>query len=626
MASTRGRSSVKGANQRLLWAGFAKRGLGALAATSSGNTAHVHAAFTVPTSTGQIAFYDDAFTIGEPVRMILSDLNNTQKSVLVQVTSSSGDLENVILTRNGDGAGSVFTGTVASSGNVLALQNGAINVIPGDGISVYYVDADTGSGASKLVTESAAFTPDYALTGLAPRYTFTGERDISFLSGGQTRIEIPFSFPFYDKTYRTMNIHLNGLLSFGLPHNYSFSGCTDAASLSGYAGIAPLWGNYSYPSNNTQGIFVSYPTPKSMTIRWALETFTAFGSGKPVNFAVTLTDEGLIQYQYGTGNVDIGQALTASGCGPAPVIGISQGRDVRALTVLLSTLQNFAIQFAPPFNSPSLPVVIIESPLANDKVKSIMTLTGIAYDPKAALSRVDILIDGVNRGRATLAVSRPDYCTADNVPGCPRVGFTATLDLKALGVKPGSHSLALRATNSRGGYQQFPELPIPFEMEAGDVRLPYGKLEGPLEGAEVSGTVTVTGYAFADDLRVVLVDTLIDGVTYGPTTYNIARTDICNALAAPRPLNCPAPGFRYQFNSTTVSPALPNGKHFLQIRVRDELGRYTLMPETPVSFTLTNDPLEKPVGVLQTPQTNEIDAKPPPSSSKVTAVTRPIGV
>lgn len=600
------RVDFNGASQTQLWAAFAKRGLGALAATSSGSTAHVHPSFTVPTSSGQIAFYDDAFTIGEPVRIILSDLNNAQKSVLVQVTSSSGDLENVILTRTSDGAGSIFTGTIASSGNVLALQNGTINVIPGDGISVYYVDADTGSGASKLVTESAAFTPDYALTGIAPVNTFTGERDISFFNGDQLRIEIPFSFPFYDKTYRTMNIHLNGLLSFGLPHNYSFSGCTDTASLSGYAGIAPLWARYNYPTNNTQGIFVSYPTPKSMTIRWALETFTAFGSGKPVNFAVTLTDEGLIQYQYGTGNVDIGQALTASGCGPAPVIGISQGRDVRASTFLLSTFQNLGIQFAPPFNSPSLPVVIIESPLANNKVKSIMTLTGIAYDPKAALSRVDILIDGINRGRATLGVSRPDYCTSNSVPGCPTVGFTATLDLKALGVKPGLHTLALRATNSRGGYQQFPESPIPFEMETGDVRLPYGKLEGPLEGAEVSGTVTVSGYAMADDLRVVLVDTLIDGVTYGPTTYNIARADICNALSTPRPLNCPAPGFRYQFNSTTVSPALPNGKHFLQIRIRDELGRYTLMPETPVSFMLTNDPLEKPVGVLQTPQNNEI--------------------
>ena len=600
------RVDFKSASQTQLWAAFAKRGLGALANTSGGNTAHVRASFALPSTTGQLAFYDDAFTIGEQVRIILSDLNNTKKSALIQVTSSSGDLEDVVLTRNGGGYGSIFTGRIPSSGNALALQNGSVDLVPGDGISAYYLDADTGSGASQLVTQSADFTPDYALTSLAPRFVFTGERDISFFDTDQVRIDIPFEFPFYDKKHRSMNVHLNGLLSFGLPFNYSFSPCTDALSLPGFTAIAPLWAQYDYPFSRTQGIFVSYPTPKSMTVRWSLDTYTQFASGNPVNFAVTLTDEGLIQFQYGTGNVDIGLAYTATGCGPGPITGISPGRDSLSRRVSLPSHQNTAAQYEPPFNSPSLPVVIIEAPVANDKVKSIMTLTGIAYDPKATLSRVDILVDGVNRGRATLGVSRPDYCTSNNVPGCPRVGFIATLDLKGLGVKPGQHTLALRATNIRGGYQQFPEAPLPFEMESGDVRVPYGKLESPTAGAELSGTVTVSGYAFADDLRVISADTLIDGVTYGPTTYGIARTDVCNMLPQPRPLNCPSPGFRYVFNSQTVDPVLPSGRHYIQIRVRDQLGRFTMIPETPQEFTLKNDPLEKPVGAMLTPKQNDV--------------------
>ena len=598
------RVDFKGTSQSQLWAAFAKRGLGALAYTSGGNTAHVHPAFTVPANTGQLAFYDDGFTIGEAVRIVLSDSNNYQKSALVQVTSASGDLENVLMTRNGNGSGSAFIGTLPSSSGASARQNGVIGVIPGDGITAYYLDIDSGSGASQLVTQSASFTPGYALTGLAPRFSFSNEREISSLSD-QIRVDIPFAFPFFDQQYRSMNVHVNGLLSFGLPVNYRLP-CTDAASLSGFAGIAPLWSNLNLPQSSTQGIFVSYPTPKSMTIRWALETFTQFANGKPVNFAVTLTDEGLIQFQYGAGNTDVGLALTATGCGPAPVTGISSGRDTYTQRIAFPGYENMAAQYEPPFNSPSLPIVIVETPKAGDKVNSIMTLTGIAYDPKTTVSRVDILIDGINRGRATTGVTRTDYCAVNNVAGCPRVGFTANLDLKTLGVTPGQHTLALRVTNIRGGYQQFPESPIPFEMELGDVRLPYGKIEAPTAGTEVSGMVTIAGYAFADDLRILSVDTLIDGVTYGPTAYGLARTDICNTLPTPRPLNCPSPGFRYQFNSQTVAPALPNGRHSMQIRVRDELGRFTLIPDTPVDFTVKNDPLETPVAVLTTPKANDV--------------------
>ncbi|WP_035957833.1 M36 family metallopeptidase [Bryobacter aggregatus] len=595
------RVDFKGESQSQLWAAFAKRGLGALAYTSGGNTVHVHPSFAIPSAAAQFAFYDEKLTIGETVRILLSDLNNNKKSTLVQVLSDSGDLEDLLLTRTG----TVFSGVLPSSGNALLSQNGTINLMPGDGVTAYYVDADDGTGKAKLVTTSATFTPPYALTALAPNFSFSGERDISFFAGSTVRLDIPFEFPFYDKKLRSMYVHLNGLISFGLPGAYTVSSCTDGLSLANYSGIAPLWAQLNYPRTASQGIFVSYPTPKSMTIRWSLETYTAFAVGRPVNFAVTLTDEGLIQVQYGPGNVDVGLALTGTGCGAAPVAGISPGRDSYSQRVVFAGYENTAVKYEPPFNSPSLPVVEVESPKANDKVKSLLTITGIVYDEKTALSRVDVLIDRVNRGRATLSVSRPDYCRANNVPGCPRVGFTATIDLKSLGLTPGPHTLALRATNIRGAFEQYPATPIPFEMEAGDVRLPYGKLESPAAGAELSGSITVSGYAFADDLRIVGVDTLIDGVTYGPTSYGMPRADICAGLS-PLPVNCPLPGFRFVFNSQTVAPALPNGKHQIQIRVRDELGRSTLIPDTPVEFTVKNDALEKPVGVLLTPGANEV--------------------
>jgi len=39
--------------------------------------------------------------------------------------------------------------------------------------------------------------------------------------------------------------------------------------------------------------------------------------------------------------------------------------------------------------------------------------------------------------------------------------------------------------------------------------------------------------------------------------------------------------------------------------VRDELGRFTLIPDAPVEVTVKNDPFEKPMGAMLTPKQND---------------------
>src|SRR5262249_49475161 len=69
------RVDFEGTSQNQLWSAFAKRGLGALAHSDGGDTLHVVPSFDVPSSTGKLKFYENTFVAGEPVRLILSDIN-----------------------------------------------------------------------------------------------------------------------------------------------------------------------------------------------------------------------------------------------------------------------------------------------------------------------------------------------------------------------------------------------------------------------------------------------------------------------------------------------------------------------------------------------------------------------
>jgi extracellular elastinolytic metalloproteinase len=101
------RVDFKGASQDQLWTGFAKRGLGALAYSSSGDTAHVISSFELPSTTGSMRFYDNPIVQGEQIRV-----------VRIQLTSGAGDVEDLILHR----VGSIYTGAISSSTNTLVAK------------------------------------------------------------------------------------------------------------------------------------------------------------------------------------------------------------------------------------------------------------------------------------------------------------------------------------------------------------------------------------------------------------------------------------------------------------------------------------------------------------------------
>jgi hypothetical protein len=560
--------------------------------------------FEVPSATGKLKFFDDPLVAGESVRVLLSDSNYSQPTAKIQLSGSAGDQEDLLLRRTG----SVYFGIIPSSRNVVTRQNGTLNMVPGDTITATYTDADPGSGAGKAIQATAHSQLGYTLFGAAPSFSFANETRITTVRSPVT-FTLPFDFPFFSKKYRSMTIYPTGVLGFGFSAftNLFSPGCNDLTELSRLPAVAPLFANLTFgTAQPSEGIYMSSSGTGSLTIRWAAETLTPFPAGDPVNFAVTLSSDGVIQFFYGPGNASFTTTLNGTACGQSPVIGISNGHEAFTQTVLLSTLTNaLSLRFEPPANPTSAPVVTIERPARGDTARGVLTVSGLAYDTDSPISRVDVFIDGVERAVTAASVSRPDFCAQQNVRGCPIVGYQTSLDLAGLGLAAGSHDLRVRATNTRGATTDFPDTPVSFIVDAAPGRLPKGAIEAPASGATISGTVQFRGYAYFDDLLVRRVDLLIDGLTYPSATYGLSRPDICNALAAPKPPNCNNVGWTVTFNTRTGIPPLPDGPHGMQLRVLDETGRFTLLPDAPVPIVVKNGAQTSPVGALTSPKPND---------------------
>jgi hypothetical protein len=97
------------------------------------------------------------------------------------------------------------------------------------------------------------------------------------------------------------------------------------------------------------------------------------------------------------------------------------------------------------------PSVHIDMPAPGSSVSGTVTIAGWAIDSAlfvgSAISKVQVLVDGVAMGTATYGVSRPDVCAAyPGRVGCPNVGYTFALNTATL--TSGSHTVTVTATDS----------------------------------------------------------------------------------------------------------------------------------------------------------------------------------
>lgn len=602
------RVTFKAEGEQQLWEGFAKRGLGVLAQSKTGDSSYVVPSFEAPSNTGVLRFHSPSYVPGETVRLVMYDANNTSPTALVQLTTSNGDLEHVTLRRRG----TLYEGSILSANDAyVAHRDEYLDTVPSDFISAYYVDANTGSGRPQLVQATVPIQPEYTFTqqrNASSNVSGTERTLFTVPPGSRTFLEyakanLPFEFRFFNRAYRSIYVSANGVITFGGPNPTS---CNDSDSVASVPAIAPMWTELVYGGGAQANENVYYSTgPDSVTVRWAAET--AY-TGEPVNFSAVLYDDGRILYQYGAGNNNL-VGTTILGCNSTtPVIGISAGRDSYQLRYPdydgLPYLERApSVLIDPPFNTPSEPVVRIETPEPDGSYSGVLSVRGIAYDPQVRITRLDLLIDGTARGMIQINQFRSDVCNGEQLPGCPLIGFLRQVDLTAFNLKPGTHSLQIRATNSRGAFTTYPAQPVTFNFEGSHGRQPVAAIETPVEGAALSATTPIRGYAYAADLRITTVAVLIDGINYGTAQYGLRRDDICGSLPN-RPPNCPGVGFQFSLNTARGPVQLPNGKHTLQIRITDESGRFTTLPEQPVTILIENTENAVARGQITSPTPN----------------------
>ena len=118
-------------------------------------------------------------------------------------------------------------------------------------------------------------------------------------------LALPFSFPFYGKTYSKAYVSSNGTISFG----NSFSDYNESVqTLMNNILIAAFWDDLK----TSDGDIYVKELSDSVTVRWA---GTAYSGGGSVNFSATLKADGTIRFQYGDRNVAKGLIGISAGDG-----------------------------------------------------------------------------------------------------------------------------------------------------------------------------------------------------------------------------------------------------------------------------------------------------------------------
>ena len=113
------------------------------------------------------------------------------------------------------------------------------------------------------------------------------------------------------------------------------------------------------------------------------------------------------------------------------------------------------------------------------------------------------------------------------------------------------------------------------KLPAKDIFTPFGSVDSPAANAQLSGTISVAGWA-VDNVAVSKVDVYVDGVLAGTATYGGSRPDVANDWP-----HAPA-AIGYNFSLDTISYS--NGPHAIEVRAIDSSGNVAVFPDFPVTI------------------------------------------
>jgi uncharacterized protein (TIGR03437 family) len=352
----------------------------------------------------------------------------------------------------------------------------------------------------------------------------------------------------------------------------------------------------NWSTSNPTRISIDTPNAQSASFRgvaafggWAINDVSAISN-------VTVAVDGVTfgNAAYGSNRSDVCNAFAGRpGC---PNVGWNVGVDTTtiadgphslAITAVPATGQPYTATttFTVANGGSSRLDAMIDTPSPQAALTGSVNFRGWAVGGFAAVSNVQLLVDGVSIGQALYGVPRADVCatypTSTSCQSSNNVGWSLTYDTNQL--PNGSHMLEARIVSASN---QTRTISAPFTVSNsapnGPVRVFIDNPNG--QSLSYQGLATFNGWAIDDNALITSVSVTVDGIPYGSGNYgSVSRGDVCSAYPG-RP-NCAngqsGVGWTFQLDTTR----LPDGSHSLGITAVASDGRFLTAN---VGFTVAN--------------------------------------
>lgn len=352
-------------------------------------------------------------------------------------------------------------------------------------------------------------------------------------------------------------------------------------SVANWTTTNPLHENIDAPSGTVSGVIPAYG--------WVLSDQSAITS------ITTVVDGVPLPSTYGVARTDV--CATYPGRTGCPNVGwsaqldttrLSNGQHTFSLTAKAANGQvytianNFTVA-----NTNSNITVYIDTNLAS-ALTSAIQITGWAGSTNAAVTSVQLSLDGQPIGQTAETIARPDVCAAyPTEVGCPNgnLGYSFSFNPTLYG--PGTHVLAATAFTGSGSQTITQNITI-AQPASPTVRI---FMDTPSSGATYTGTVRLSGWDVDANGNSGTVTFTVDSVPVALSVSYAARPDVCATFQYST--GCAQAGWSTLLDTTT----LPDGTHTLAITSATSAGTATISRQftvanwtnfSPIQITLTS--------------------------------------
>jgi hypothetical protein len=140
-------------------------------------------------------------------------------------------------------------------------------------------------------------------------------------------------------------------------------------------------------------------------------------------------------------------------------------------------------------------------------------------------------------------------------------------------VLDGQHTMKVRVRDETGRFTVLDDSAVTFTVSNGADAGIVGVLTTPKNNDKLSGTVTLSGYAYSPGHTILAAAVILDSaVVIGTATVNQPAPDVCKGLTGVDA--CPNIGFTFNFDTTKVL----NGLHILGVELLNDAGEFVIIP------------------------------------------------